>query len=63
MNEMIVCDSCKRDLKFREAHTHRAIRCTECGELYCPECDDSQTAEILSMKPFQCGCCLMRVKT
>lgn len=40
-------------------HDHRTMRCENCGETYCPECDFvAEYREVAKLKPGLCGACL-----
>ena len=40
-------------------HDHQTLRCENCGEMYCPECDFvAEMRGIGRLRPGLCGSCL-----
>jgi hypothetical protein len=40
-------------------HDHKTLKCENCGEVYCPECDFvAEMQEVARLKPGLCGSCL-----
>jgi len=40
-------------------HDHQTLKCENCLEYYCPECDFvAELREVARMKPGLCGACL-----
>jgi len=56
------CAECQKKVKLAESHKCVALRCLDCGGLFCPVCDGIgegvDVADILVMVPHQCGVCL-----
>lgn len=39
-------------------HDHKTVRCENCGEMYCPECDFiAEHREVALLRPGLCGAC------
>ena len=40
-------------------HDHKVLKCENCGETYCPECDFvAEDREVARLKPGLCPLCL-----